>query len=108
MRILPALLASAALHGAGPAVAQEVSDRVKQTCRSVSSQTARTIVYALRANIDPATQVKRSRIPGWRGSRPTCCSPRPGRRTCPRRSCSPRLQPLRGPAALGPAIAGST
>jgi hypothetical protein len=32
---------------------------VKGTCRSVASQTARTIVYALRANIDPATQVKR-------------------------------------------------
>ena len=59
MRILPALLASAALLGAAPAVAQEVSERVKQTCRSVSSQTARTIVYALRANVDPATQVKR-------------------------------------------------
>lgn len=59
MRKLPVLLAAVALANAMPADAQEVSERVKGTCRSVSSQTARTIIYALRANIDPATQVKR-------------------------------------------------
>ena len=59
MRIHAAFIASAALLVAAPALSQEVSDSVKQTCRSVSTQTARTIVYALRANIDPATQVKR-------------------------------------------------
>ncbi len=59
MRIPAAFVAWAALLAAAPAHSQEVSDSVKQTCRSVSSQTARTIVYALRANIDPATQVRR-------------------------------------------------
>ena len=59
MRIPAALVASATLLAAAPALSQEVSDSVKQTCRSVSSQTARTIDYALRANIDPATQVRR-------------------------------------------------
>lgn len=59
MRILPILLAGGALLGGPPALAQEVSESVKQTCRSVSAQTARTIVYALRANLDPATQVRR-------------------------------------------------
>lgn len=44
---------------AGPVAAQEVSDSVKRTCRSIADQTARTIAYALRANIDPATQVRR-------------------------------------------------
>jgi hypothetical protein len=53
------LFVTAAVFGALPAPAQEVSDSVKQTCRSVSAQTARTIVYALRANLDPATQVRR-------------------------------------------------
>jgi hypothetical protein len=43
MRILPMVLAGAALLG-GPLA---------------SAQTARTIVYALRANLDPATQVRR-------------------------------------------------
>jgi hypothetical protein len=56
----PTMLAVAlALLGPGGAGAQEVSDNVKRTCRSVSEQTARTIVYAIRARIDPATQVKR-------------------------------------------------
>jgi AcrR family transcriptional regulator len=41
------------------AVAGEASEAVKRTCRSVSSQTARTIALALRANIDPATQVRK-------------------------------------------------
>lgn len=52
------LLAVACL-GVGVAGAQEVSESVKRTCRSVSEQTARTITYALRSNIDPATQVQR-------------------------------------------------
>ena len=59
MRILPALVASLVAGALTPAAAQEVSASVKRTCRSVSEQTARTITYALRANIDPATQVKR-------------------------------------------------
>ena len=59
MRILPVLLGCVALLGAPQAPAQEVSEGVKQACRSVSAQTARTIAYALRANIDPATQVQR-------------------------------------------------
>ena len=59
MKHLPLLLAMAAALGSGPAAAQEVSESVKRTCRGVSAQTARTIVYALRANIDPATQVKK-------------------------------------------------
>jgi hypothetical protein len=53
------ILAVATQLAGGPAVAQEVSDNIKQTCRSVSSQTARTIAYAMRSNIDPATQVKK-------------------------------------------------
>jgi hypothetical protein len=59
MKHLPMLLAMAAAFGIGPAGAQEVSENVKRTCQGVSSQTARTIVYALRANIDPATQVRK-------------------------------------------------
>jgi len=53
-----ALLAVAFLD-AGPTSAQEVSQNVKRTCRSMSSQTARTISYAVRSKIDPATQVKK-------------------------------------------------
>lgn len=59
MKALPALLATLVACAAAPTAAQEVSDAVRRTCRSVSEQTARTIAYALRANIDPATQVKR-------------------------------------------------
>jgi len=59
MKYLPALLTAAIAFASGTAPAQEVSDNVKQTCRSVSSQTARTIAYALRSNVDPATQVKK-------------------------------------------------
>lgn len=59
MRILPVLLGCVAVLGAPPALSQEVSESVRQACRSVSSQTARTIAYALRANIDPATQVRK-------------------------------------------------
>jgi len=43
----------------GAAAAQEVSEGVKRTCRSLADRTARTITYAQRANIDPATQVQR-------------------------------------------------
>jgi hypothetical protein len=43
----------------GPAPAQQVSESVMRTCRATSSQTARTIAYATRSKIDPATQVKR-------------------------------------------------
>ena len=59
MRVLPTLLAAVAVLGIGSVAAQEVSEDVKRTCRSMSSQTARTIAYALRSNIDPAIQVKR-------------------------------------------------
>ena len=43
----------------GPASAQEASQNVMRTCRATSAQTARTIAYATRSKIDPATQVKR-------------------------------------------------
>lgn len=59
MRAITPLVAICMCVGIWPAGAQEVSDGVKRTCRSVSSQTARTIAYALRANVDPATQVKK-------------------------------------------------
>lgn len=41
------------------AFAEEVSQRVKNTCHRTASATARTISYALRSKVDPATQVKR-------------------------------------------------
>ncbi len=53
MLLLPVVLA------AGGASAQEVSESVMRTCRATSAQTARTIAYAVRAKIDPASQVKR-------------------------------------------------
>lgn len=59
MKCLPAILATLAALASGAAAAQEVSENVKRTCRSVSSQTARTIAYALRSNADPAKQVKK-------------------------------------------------
>ena len=59
MKFLAALVIACVPLMPGSAAAQEVSDGVKRTCRSVAEQTARTIVYALRANIDPATQVKK-------------------------------------------------
>lgn len=59
MKYLPALLSILVAFACGTAAAQEVSENVKRTCRSVSSQTARTIAYALRSNADPATQVKK-------------------------------------------------
>ncbi len=59
MKHLPALLIALLAFAGDRAAAQEVSDNVKRTCRSVSSQTARTIAYALRANADPAKQVKK-------------------------------------------------
>lgn len=42
-----------------PVAAQEVTEGVKQTCRSISQSTARTIAYAMRANLDPASQVRK-------------------------------------------------
>jgi AcrR family transcriptional regulator len=59
MKFLVALLIACAPLVPAPVAAQEVSESVKQTCRAVAERTARTIVYALRANIDPATQVKK-------------------------------------------------
>lgn len=59
MRMLIAALAAWLVVGGTPAAAQEVSESVKRTCRSVSTSTARTIAYAIRARVDPATQVKR-------------------------------------------------
>jgi len=59
MKFLPMALLAVAVLGADGTAAQEVSDSVKRTCRSVAVQTARTIVYALRSNIDPATQVNK-------------------------------------------------
>ena len=59
MKSIPLWLAAGALVACTGAAAQEVSDGVRRTCKSVAEQTARTIVYAIRANIDPATQVKR-------------------------------------------------
>ena len=53
MLLLPVVLVSGAASG------QEVSESVMRTCRATSAQTARIIAYAVRANIDPATQVKR-------------------------------------------------
>jgi hypothetical protein len=59
MRVSAAFVGVFVAVASGAVAAQEVSDSVKRTCRSVAAQTARTIVYALRTNIDPATQVKR-------------------------------------------------
>ncbi|MBL0142173.1 MAG: hypothetical protein IPP91_08840 [Betaproteobacteria bacterium] len=59
MKLLATLIAIFAVLGTKPVAAQEVSENVKRTCRSATSQTARTIVYALRVNIDPAIQVKK-------------------------------------------------
>lgn len=59
MKSIPLWLAAGALVASAGVAAQEVSDGVRRTCKSVAEQTARTIVYAIRANIDPATQVKR-------------------------------------------------
>jgi hypothetical protein len=42
-----------------PAFGQEVSDGVKRACRSTADSTARTIAYAKRARLDPASQVKK-------------------------------------------------
>ena len=59
MKCLSGVAMMVAIASAGPVSAQEGSESVKRTCRAASQQTARTIVYALRSNIDPATQVKR-------------------------------------------------
>jgi hypothetical protein len=39
--------------------AQEVSEGVKRACRATADSTARTIAYAKRANLDPASQVRK-------------------------------------------------
>jgi hypothetical protein len=52
-------LALGVTFAAAPALAQEVSESVKRTCRSVAEQTARTIVSAQRARLDPAAQVRK-------------------------------------------------
>ena len=55
-----ALLLAVALAVAVPGVlAQEVSDGVKRSCRATAESTARTIAYAKRAKLDPASQVKK-------------------------------------------------
>jgi hypothetical protein len=59
MKLMIAIIAVGATVAAAPSAAQEVSDSVKRTCRSVADQTARTIVYAQRARLDPAAQVKK-------------------------------------------------
>ena len=62
MKVIPVVMlaaAAVAAIAAGPAVAQEVSESVRRTCRSTSSQVARTITYAVRSKIDPETQVKK-------------------------------------------------
>jgi hypothetical protein len=59
MKVIPVVLLAAAAIAAGPAAAQEVSESVRRTCRSMSSQVARTITYAVRSKIDPETQVKK-------------------------------------------------
>lgn len=57
LRFVPLLLPI--LLAAGPAAGQEVSQNVMRTCRATSAQTARTIAYAVRSKIDPASQVKK-------------------------------------------------
>lgn len=59
MTRFPVLLACLAMSATPAAIAQEVSEGVKRTCRSTTTQAARVIVQALRLNIDPATQVKK-------------------------------------------------
>lgn len=59
MKQLSAVLFVILVPASTTAAAQEVSESVKRTCRSVSEQAALTITYALRSNIDPATQVKK-------------------------------------------------
>jgi hypothetical protein len=59
MKVPATLLVAITLLGAGTAPARKVSESVKRTCRGFSAQTARTIFHALRANFDPATEVKK-------------------------------------------------
>ena len=42
-----------------PGQAQEVSESVKRACRATADSTARTIAYAKRAKLDPASQVRK-------------------------------------------------
>jgi hypothetical protein len=59
MKVIPVVMLAAAAIAASPATAQEVSEGVRRTCRSTSSQVARTITLAVRSKIDPETQVKK-------------------------------------------------
>ncbi len=55
-----AIFLAAALVLAAPGTqAQEVSEGIKRACRSTAESTARTIAYAKRARLDPASQVKK-------------------------------------------------
>ncbi|APV49149.1 hypothetical protein BWI17_05325 [Betaproteobacteria bacterium GR16-43] len=49
----------ALLVPSGTVFAQEVSESVKRTCRSVADSTARSIVSAIRAKREPADAVRR-------------------------------------------------
>ena len=53
------ILAAALAAFSVPIFGQEVSEGVKRACRSTADSTARTIAYAKRARLDPATQVKK-------------------------------------------------
>ena len=53
------LFAAVLALAAPPAMSQEVSEGVKRACRSTADQTARTIAYAKRAKLDPASQVRK-------------------------------------------------
>ncbi|MBK7659054.1 MAG: hypothetical protein IPJ28_07870 [Betaproteobacteria bacterium] len=53
------LLAVTLAVSAPDVMAQEVSEGVKRACRSTADQTARTIAYAKRAKLDPASQVRK-------------------------------------------------
>lgn len=59
MKFLSVSVLVAALLVTGSAAGQAVSQSVMRTCRATSSQTARTITYAVRSKIDPASQVKK-------------------------------------------------
>jgi hypothetical protein len=53
------VVAVALMMAGAPVGAQEVSDGVKRACRSTADSTARTIAYAKRARLDPASQVRK-------------------------------------------------
>jgi hypothetical protein len=53
------ILAAFLMWAGFPVRAQEVSESVKRACRSTADSTARTIAYAKRAKLDPASQVRK-------------------------------------------------